>query len=133
MGSVHLYSYKQTVTKNKQINMKVLLLCSVLSLSLSHPQSGVPYPKENEIPQPYNYQYGVKDDYTQANFAKTESQDDRGNVKGTFVISLPDGRIQTTTYTADPVQGFIAEVTYQGEPVYPEPKPYNANNPKNSN
>ena len=52
----------------------------------------------------------------------------QGNVKGTFVISLPDGRIQTTTYTADPVQGFIAEVTYQGEPVYPEPKPYNANN-----
>ena len=85
------------------------------------------YPVDNEIPQPYNYQYGVKDDYSKANFAKTESRDEKGNVQGTFVISLPDGRIQTTTYTADPLRGFIAEVTYQGEPVYPEPKPYSSN------
>ena len=97
---------------------------AIISTSLSVPQ----YPQENEIPQAYNYHYGVKDDYSKANFAKSESQDDKGNVQGTFVISLHDGRIQTTTYTADPVQGFIAEVTYQGEPVYPEPKPYNANN-----
>ena len=41
-------------------------------------------------------------------------------MKGQFVIALPDGRIQTTSYTADHVQGFIAEVSYQGEPVYPE-------------
>ena len=89
----------------------------------------VQLPGENEIPQPYQYQYGVKDDYSKSNFAKTESQDDKGNVQGTFVISLPDGRIQTTTYTADPVRGFIAEVTYQGEPVYPEPKKqYSATN-----
>ena len=84
------------------------------------------YPVDNEIPQPYNYQYGVKDDYSKANFAKTESRDEKGNVQGTFVISLPDGRIQTTTYTADPIKGFIAEVTYQGEPVYPDPKPYSS-------
>ena len=100
-----------------------LILCAIITTSLSVPQ----YPQENEIPKAYNYQYGVKDDYSKANFAKSESQDDKGNVQGTFVISLPDGRIQTTTYTADPVQGFMAEVTYQGEPVYPEPKPYNAN------
>ena len=44
------------------------------------------------------------------------------------MIALPDGRIQTTKYTADHVGGFIAEVTYQGEPVYPkDPKPYSAN------
>merc|ERR1719383_1255311 len=64
-----------------------------------------------EVPRPYNYQFGVQDEYTKSNFAKTESQDDRGNVKGSFVIALPDGRIQTTTYTADPIQGFIAEVS----------------------
>ena len=49
----------------------------------------------------------------------------QGHVKGTYVIALPDGRIQTTTYTADPVNGYVAEVSYQGEPVYPvAPKPY---------
>lgn len=43
-------------------------------------------------------------------------------MKGQFVIALPDGRIQTTAYSADPVNGFIADVTYQGEPVYPATK-----------
>merc|ERR1739840_82747 len=44
-------------------------------------------------------------------------------VTGSFVIALPDGRIQTTTYTADHYNGFVADVTYEGTPVYPpEPK-----------
>ena len=38
------------------------------------------------------------------------------------MIALPDGRIQTTTYTADNNNGFVADVTYQGTPVYP-PEP----------
>merc|ERR1712038_2239449 len=91
--------------------MKILVLILV-SASMCLAQSS--YPVDNEIPQPYNYQYGVEDDYSKANFAKTESRDEKGNLQGTFVISLPDGRIQTTTYTADPIRGFIAEVTYQG-------------------
>ena len=44
----------------------------------------------------------------------------QGNVKGSFVIALPDGRIQTTSYTATEQGGFVAEVTYQGEAVYPK-------------
>ena len=42
-----------------------------------------------------------------------------GSVLGQYVIALPDGRIQTTKYTADPIQGFVAEVTYSGTAVYP--------------
>merc|ERR1719479_467065 len=71
-------------------------------------------------PQPFAYEYGVNDDYSKANFKKTETQDASGNVAGSFVIALPDGRIQTTTYTADHYNGFIAEVTYEGTPVYPQ-------------
>merc|ERR1712083_991890 len=56
------------------------------------------------------------------NFKKTETQDANGIVQGSFVIALPDGRIQTTTYTADHTNGFVAEVTYEGTPVYP-PEP----------
>ena len=37
-------------------------------------------------------------------------------------MNLPDGRIQTVTYTADPVHGYKAVVSYEGEPVYP-PEP----------
>merc|ERR1712048_1482133 len=62
---------------------------------------------------------GVADDYSKANFKKTETQDANGLVAGSFVIALPDGRIQTTTYTADHVNGFVADVTYEGTPVYP--------------
>merc|ERR1711942_391565 len=101
------------------MKLAVFLASACLSSVMAQ---GPQYAKEEpEIPQPYQYQYGVKDDYSKSNFAKTETQDDKDNVQGTFVISLPDGRIQTTTYTADPVRGFVAEVTYKGEPVYPEP------------
>merc|ERR1719308_225087 len=61
-------------------------------------------------------------DYSNSNFKKAETQDANGNVAGSFTIALPDGRIQTTTYTADPVNGFVAEVSYEGTPVYP-PEP----------
>merc|ERR1712062_638902 len=55
--------------------------------------------------------------------SRRQSQDGNGVVTGGFVIALPDGRIQTTTYTADHVNGFVADVTYEGTPVYPpEPK-----------
>ena len=79
-----------------------------------------PYAPEKLAPQPFAYEYGVADDYSKANFKKAESQDAEGNVAGSFTIALPDGRIQTTTYTADHYNGFIAEVTYEGTPVYPE-------------
>merc|ERR1712178_449867 len=81
------------------------------------------YKEEKLPPQPFAYEYGVADDYSKANFKKTESQDGNGVVTGSFVIALPDGRIQTTTYTADHTNGFVADVTYEGTPVYPpEPK-----------
>merc|ERR1712168_574044 len=81
------------------------------------------YKEEKLPPQPFAYEYGVADDYSKANFKKTETQDAEGKVSGSFTIALPDGRIQTTTYTADHYNGFVAEVTYEGTPVYPpEPK-----------
>ena len=81
-----------------------------------------PYVEEKLAPQPYAYEYGVADDYSKANFRKSETQDAGGNVAGSYTIALPDGRIQTTTYTADHTHGFVAEVTYSGEAVYP-PEP----------
>merc|ERR1712037_52657 len=62
-----------------------------------------------ELPEPYTYTYGVADDYSKANF----------NAAGSSSVSLPDGRIQTVTYTADHTNGYVAEVSYSGEAVYP--------------
>ena len=100
------------------------MLLHVAIISLAAPLVSSQYvPVEKLPPQPYSYEYGVADDYSKTNFKKTETQDANGVVTGSFTIALPDGRIQTTSYTADHVNGFVAEVSYSGEPVYPpEPK-----------
>merc|ERR1711990_1278195 len=82
-----------------------------------------------ETPEPYTYTYGVADDYSKANFNAAETSDANGVVSGSYQVSLPDGRIQTVTYTADHANGYVAEVTYEGTPVYPEAKPYVAPKP----
>ena len=100
------------------------MMLQVAIISLAAPLVSSQYaPVEKLPPQPYSYEYGVADDYSKTNFKKTETQDAKGVVTGSFTIALPDGRIQTTSYTADHVNGFVAEVSYSGEPVYPpEPK-----------
>ena len=98
-----------------------------------------PAPVEKLPPQPFQYEYGVKDDYSGNAFAKTETQNDLGQVQGSYKVNLPDGRVQTVTYRADHEGGFVAEVfvmpenpqkktviiqvTYEGTPQYPEPPP----------
>merc|ERR1711942_44065 len=111
----------------KPSNMYKVILTSALvatAFAAGPPAYGAPAPyvPEKLPPQPFAYEYGVADDYSKANFKKTETQDANGIVQGSFTIALPDGRIQTTTYTADHVNGFVAEVTYSGEAVYP-PEP----------
>ncbi len=110
------------------ISSQLVIASAILATAFAAgpPAYGPPvvgYKEEKLPPQPYAYEYGVADDYSKANFKKTETQDANGVVAGSFVIALPDGRIQTTTYTADHVNGFVADVTYEGTPVYPpEPK-----------
>lgn len=84
-----------------------------------------PQPTYKEEPRPYAYQYGVHDDYSGANFNAQETSDGKA-VTGSYQVHLPDGRVQTVTYTADHYNGYVADVQYEGQPVYPkyEPKPY---------
>ena len=77
----------------------------------------------DESPKPYAFQYGVADSYSGAQFNAQETADGKA-VSGSYSVALPDGRIQTVTYTADHYNGYVADVTYTGEPVYPEAKPY---------
>ena len=63
-----------------------------------------------ELPEPYQYQYGVADDYSGARFAASEAADGKAVVSGSYTVHLPDGRVQTVTYTADPYNGYIADV-----------------------
>merc|ERR1719342_547135 len=87
------------------------------------PAYGPPPSYEKEVPQPYQYQYGVQDDYSGSNFAASENSDAKV-VTGSYTVHLPDGRIQTVKYTADHYNGYVADVSYEGTPVYPKAKPY---------
>merc|ERR1712172_435510 len=72
---------------------------------------------------PYTYNYGVADDYSKAAFSQSESNDGTGVVTGSYSVNLPDGRIQTVTYHANDIDGYVAEVSYSGEAAYPEAVP----------
>ena len=102
----------------------VALVAAVSALPAGPPAPyHAPAPVYDESPKPYAFQYGVADDYSGAKFNAQETADGKA-VTGSYQVALPDGRIQTVTYTADHYNGFIADVKYEGTPVYPEAKPY---------
>ena len=72
-------------------------------------------------PAPYAFQYGVADEYSHANFNAQETADGKVT-SGSYSVHLPDGRIQTVTYTADDYAGFVADVKYEGTAAYPVAK-----------
>ncbi|QQP41938.1 Putative LOC100870303 [Caligus rogercresseyi] len=109
------------------------LICLILALSAPLALADEPTyepapPSYKPIPHklmPYNFEYGVNDQYSGANYKAQETAD--GNVvSGSYTVALPDGRIQTVTYTVDEYSGYVADVKYEGTPVYPkyEPQPY---------
>ncbi|XP_076064416.1 cuticle protein 19-like [Oratosquilla oratoria] len=72
---------------------------------------------------PFEFAYAVKDDYSGNDFSHDEKSD--GDVtSGSYRVLLPDGRTQIVTFTADHHNGYVAQVTYEGEASYPAPAPY---------
>ena len=82
------------------------------------PPSYAPAPTYKEEAHPYEYSYAVADDYSKSIFNAQEASK-AGVVTGSYSVHLPDGRIQTVTYTADHTNGFIADVSYSGEAIFP--------------
>ncbi|XP_064093204.1 pro-resilin-like [Macrobrachium nipponense] len=80
-----------------------------------------PAPEYPDVPPKYTYNYGVADGYSGANFGHSEARDGY-KTEGSYTVDLPDGRKQIVKYV-DNGDGLIAEVTYQGEAVYPDYKP----------
>lgn len=93
---------------------------------------------------PYNFAWGVKDEYYN-DFAQEETADGKGYVSGSYRVALPDGRTQTVVYKDEGLRdvlpianyffwkltsisicsgyGLIADVKYDGEPKYDSYKP----------
>merc|ERR1712212_689725 len=70
-------------------------------------------------PANYAYQYAVKDDYFGVDFKADESRAAE-KTAGSYQVLLPDGRIQTVVYKVNgETGGYEADVSYNGEPVFP--------------
>merc|ERR1719500_2480517 len=67
---------------------------------------------------PYTFQYNVADDYSGSNFQATESDDGASNRQGSYSVALPDGRVQHVNYQTNDLDGYVAEVTYDGTAAY---------------
>ena len=79
---------------------------------------------------PYTYNYAVADDYSKAVFSAGETSDGASNVEGSYSVNLPDGRVQHVKYHSNGYDGFVADVTYEGEAHYPTAPKYHTPAPK---
>ena len=78
---------------------------------------------------PYTFNYAVADDYSKTNFNVAESDDGTGVREGSYNVALPDGRIQHVKYTTNDYDGFVAEITYDGQAQYPPAEAYRVPKP----
>merc|ERR1712227_1142533 len=76
-------------------------------------------PSYADVPAVYTWEYAVKDDYSNNDFGAKESRDGY-LTNGKYYVSLPDGRLQTVTYTVDGYNGYVPVVEYVGEAQYPD-------------
>ncbi len=76
-------------------------------------------PSYPDQPAQYQFEWQVKDDYSQNDYGQQEERDGK-NAQGSYYVALPDGRLQKIAYRVDGYSGFVADITYEGEAQYPE-------------
>ncbi|CAL4108494.1 unnamed protein product, partial [Meganyctiphanes norvegica] len=106
------------------LNMIAKVVCGAVLLvacvAAQHGNGGGGYGKPPGMP--YDFAYGVRDEYRGVNFAQDEEND--GQVtRGSYTVQLPDGRTQIVTYEADHDNGHRANVEYIGEAQFPHEFP----------
>ena len=104
-----------------QAFIATLVLAAIAGTYATAPTA--PYAAPADTPAVYNYEYGVADDYSGANFGQNENRDGYAT-HGSYRVALPDGRTQIVTYSVgDAYSGYVADVKYEGVAQYPEYKP----------
>merc|ERR1711892_207005 len=121
MGSCLNTSHKSASDKMAALT-SLLIVSPLFGLCFGEAVYIPPY-GERLNPKQFQYEYGVSQPESKVSFVKKEKQDLGGNVLGEVVVLLPDGRTQTTIYSADHQDGYEAEVKYDGSKIqyeYPQ-------------
>ena len=87
------------------------------------PVHGQPHYDDISEILPFQFSYSVHDDQYGTTFQQHESDDGTGVREGEYSVQLPDGRTQHVTYHTNDYDGYVAEVTYKGEAVFPDHLP----------
>ncbi|XP_068238936.1 pro-resilin-like [Palaemon carinicauda] len=114
------YAVKDDYSGNDFGHQEICLLLSLVAAVFggpSQPQYGYAPPPSHEEPAKYDFNYAVKDDYSGNDFGHQEARDGY-DTQGSYYVLLPDGRLQKVSYNVNGDSGFVAEVTYEGEPQY---------------
>ncbi|XP_066948359.1 pro-resilin-like [Macrobrachium rosenbergii] len=67
----------------------------------------------------YSFNWAVSDDSSSNEFGHQESRDG-DDTQGSYYVQLPDTRLQRVSYHVDGDDGYVAEVTYEGEAQFPD-------------
>merc|ERR1712038_135918 len=133
MGSSQRFSKSFTSILNPFSNMKVFSSCVLLLAVLANgnakaipdakPAGGNYAPAPNAAlvvgpAKPYSFAYEVIDPNGGNAYGHRESSDGTV-VEGEYRVVLPDTRTQIVTYTSSAETGYVAEVRYEGTPVFP--------------
>merc|ERR1712126_365072 len=127
--NIDLNLFSNSFTIMNFIMASVFVLAALLSTATARPNpdnrpsSYGSAPSYSDVPASYTYDWEVKDDHSNNNYGQNESRDG-DKTAGSFYVLLPDGRIQTVTYSVDGYGGYVADITYSGEAKYPEPQKY---------
>ena len=113
-------TYQNFTLKNFSFQVTLYVAFWALLGVKALPSNPAPY-HGSTTPTPYNYEYGVNSPHHGSVFSQKETRDNY-NTAGEYRVNLPDGRVQIVSYSAGP-HGYVADVKYEGEPVYPEHKP----------
>ncbi|XP_064113559.1 pro-resilin-like [Macrobrachium nipponense] len=99
--------------------LKVVILALAFSVVVG---SYVPADDDPKGPAKYSFKYAVDDAESGNNYGHGESRDGAA-IQGSYVIRLPDSRTQKVSYTVNGDSGYVADVTFDGEPNYPDVPP----------
>ncbi|XP_063585000.1 larval cuticle protein A1A-like [Penaeus indicus] len=106
--------------------MKVLVLLCLLGVALAAPQLRTQQQEEEDTPEPYEFTVLVADDELGNHQERVESQDANGVVQGQYAWVDAGGVRHVTTYSADPVNGFVSNTVQEQTDirvVVPQPTP----------